>query len=84
MKILILTSESWNDVVNPNNNLTKLVFRMSNIEIAVIYGSPDLPYNHQCKKYFQVSESMMARSYISSARAGKVLNYEQYPDEKSQ
>lgn len=81
MKVLVLSSEAWNDRVNPNNNLSNWFSGMEEMEFASVYGSPDLPYNHQCKYYFQNSETMMVKSLTSSVCAGKVFKYTEYPDE---
>ena len=70
MKILILSSEVWNDKIN-GNNVTSNWFEGMNAEFANIYGSPGEPYNSCCSNYFQITDAMMARSIIGGKKAGK-------------
>lgn len=80
IKVLLLISESWNDVVHPNNNLTNWFSNFPELEIFTISCGPELPCNHCCKNYFRVCDMDMARSFIPGKRAGKILHYETWPD----
>ena len=51
MKILVLSSEVWNDEIN-GNNVTSNWFEGMEAEFANIYCEPGVPYNRCCKKYF--------------------------------
>lgn len=77
MKILVLSSEVWNDEIN-GNNVTSNWFEGMEAEFANIYCEPGVPYNRCCKKYFQITDSMMAKSIITKRKAGKVLEPTQY------
>ena len=77
MRILLLLSESWNDVVHPNNNLTNWFNGCSNIEIWTISGNATMPYNSICKHYFIVDEIGMAKSILTKKAVGRVLNYDE-------
>ena len=74
MKILVLSSEVWNDKIN-GNNVTSNWFEGMDAKFANIYGSPGEPYNKCCKKYFQITDAMMAKSIIGGAKAGKEVEY---------
>ena len=45
MKILLLLSESWNDITAPNNNMTNWFQNFPNVEIWTISGSARTPDN---------------------------------------
>lgn len=81
MRILLLLSETWNDKMHPNNNMTNWFKDFSNLEIWTISGGEGQPCNTCCKHYFQVSDKAMAKSLISSRKAGTVLHYDEYPQE---
>lgn len=72
MKILLITSEEWNDAVYCNNVLTNW-FEGFDAEFAQIYCSPGLPYNHVCNRYFQITDTQMVRSLYTGKRAGGVI-----------
>ena len=72
MKILLITSEEWNDAVYGNNVLTNW-FEGFGAEFAQIYCFPGLPYNKICTRYFQITDSQMVHSLYSSKRAGGVV-----------
>lgn len=73
MKILLITSEEWNDYVICNGVLTNW-FTDFPAEFAQIYISPGLPNNRICKKYFQITDSQMVRSIFGGAKAGKEIH----------
>lgn len=81
MKILLLISEMWNDKVYPNNNLTNWFSGFQGVEIATISGGSGKPYNDCCKKYFQITDKMMAKSILSRKKAGVELIADQNKDE---
>ena len=71
MKILLLTIDVWNDSTNGNNIYTNW-FEGFDAEFANIYLAPGIPENNICKKYFQVSDKMMIRSFFG-AKAGQAF-----------
>lgn len=77
MHILILSGEVWNDRINGNNVISNW-FEGMEAEFANIYCEPGVPYNKCCKKYFQITDSMMAKSIITRQKAGKILESTQY------
>jgi hypothetical protein len=72
MKILLITSEEWNDYVYCNGVLTNW-FTGFPAEFAQIYISPGLPNNSICKRYFQITDSQMFRSLIGGSKAGSEI-----------
>ena len=74
MKILVLSYEVWNDKIN-GNNVTSNWFEGMEAEFANIYASPGEPYNNCCQKYYQITDSMMAKSIITSKKAGKKVDW---------
>lgn len=74
MKILVLSYEVWNDKIN-GNNVTSNWFEGMEAEFANIYTSPGEPYNNCCQKYYQITDSMMAKSIITNKKAGKNVNW---------
>lgn len=73
MRILVLSSEVWNDKINGNNVITNW-FEGMQVEFANIYASPGVPFNQCCKKYFQITDLMMLKSILSGKNAGKILS----------
>ena len=71
MKILLLLSESWNDITAPNNNMTNWFKGFSDTEIWTISGSAQIPNNQCCQHYFLISENDMIKSLFTKKRAGK-------------
>ena len=82
LKILLLLSESWNDISAPNNNVTNWFSNFSNVEIWTISGSGSLPNNSCCKDYFLISEREMLKSLLTFKKVGKAYHYENFPAEK--
>lgn len=72
MRILIIANEVWNDRVHGNNVLTNW-FSGFDAEFAEIYCSPGSPLNACCERYFQVTDAMMARSFVGK-RAGHTFS----------
>lgn len=72
MKVLLITSEEWNDYIYCNGVLTNW-FTGFPAEFAQIYVSPGLPNNHICKKYFQITDAQMVRSLLGGPKAGSEI-----------
>lgn len=79
MRVLLLLSESWNDVEFPNNNMTNWFQNIEDVEIWTISGSAQLPNNECCKEYFLVGEMDMLKSIYDKKRAGKRFILEKKP-----
>ncbi len=73
MRILLLLSESWNDIVFPNNNMTNWFKDIAGAEIWTISGSAVIPYNQCCKNFFLISEKDMLKSIIYGSPAGRLF-----------
>ena len=72
MKILVLSSEVWNDKIN-GNNVTSNWFEGMEAEFANVYASPDAPLNQCCQRYFQITDTMMLKSILTTTKAGQSL-----------
>lgn len=75
MKILLITSEEWNDYVYGNGVLTNW-FTGFHAEFAQIYGSPGKPINDICDRYFQITDMEMAKSLVGIGKAGHIIQKE--------
>ena len=86
MKILLLTSEEWNDKKYGNNNMTNWFTNFPNLEISHIYCSSGKPYNNLCNNYFQVTDTQMAKSLLPKGKkAGRSFEwFKQEEQENSQ
>lgn len=71
IRILLLSSELWDDVTNGNNIYTNW-FSEFDAEFANIYLVPGIPNNRICTRYFQITDSMMAKSFIGK-KAGRAF-----------
>ncbi len=79
MRILLLLSESWNDIQAPNNNMTNWFTDFPDAEIWTISGSSQLPHNNCCKHYFMIGENAMMKSFLNGKKVGKTLHTTDYP-----
>lgn len=85
MRILVISSEAWNDYVLANGVLTNW-FTGFDAEFAHIYASPVKPLNTICDKYFQITDIEMVKSIIGGEKAGKEIikpNLNEIEDSKS-
>jgi len=62
MKILVISYESWRDTNNGGNVLSNIFCAFPEADFAQIYCSGELPQNFVCRKYYQISDSMLLRS----------------------
>ena len=69
MRILLLSTDLWDDISN-GNNIQSNWFTGFDAEFANIYLVPGKPNNQICKRYFQVTDAMMAKSFF-----GKKVGY---------
>ncbi len=61
MNILIISYESWRDTNNGGNVLSNMFCAFPEADIAQVYCSGEPPQNSICRKYFQISDSMLMR-----------------------
>lgn len=82
MKILVISAEVWRNDKNGGNVLSN-IFGDTGYEFAQIYCNPGNPSNHLCKRYYQMTDSMMINAILHKSKPGKIINYIDYPcDEK--
>lgn len=74
LRVLVLSNEVWNDKINGNNVISNWFEGMKDVEFANIYCEPGHPYNKCCKKYFQLTDSMMAKSIVGGKSAGQCIS----------
>lgn len=79
MKILLLLSESWNDISAPNNNPSNWFSGFDGAEIWTVSGSGVQPNNSCCKDYFLISEGKMLKSLYNRQKVGEVCHFDDYP-----
>lgn len=63
MRILVLSTDLWDDISN-GNNIQSNWFTGFDAEYANIYLVPGKPNNQICRRYFQVTDAMMAKSFF--------------------
>lgn len=78
--MLIISAEVWRDDTNGGNVLSNL-FANSCYEFAQIYCSPGEPQNKLCKKYYQMTDSMMVNSILKKGKPGREISYNNNPSE---
>lgn len=79
MRIMLLTSEEWNNYTYSNGVLTNW-FTGFDADFAQIYTSPGMPNNTTCHSYFRITDGEMARSIIYRTRAGREIQMPQTID----
>lgn len=72
MRVLILSAEVWQDGTNGGNILSN-IFESSNYEFAQVYCNPGIPQNKLCRKYYQITDSMVIRNSINRNPVGKTF-----------
>lgn len=85
MRILLITKESWDDSMYGNNVLTNWFGDKfsDRAEFAHLYCKDGIPKNNCCSKYFQITDSMVIKSYYTKKRAGKFFIREGFQDATS-
>ena len=78
MRILILSAEVWRDDTNGGNVLSNIIGGLD-AEIAQIYCNPGSPDNNVCKRYFQMTDKMVIKSFFTRKPIGRELVFENYP-----
>ncbi|MGM9682953.1 MAG: hypothetical protein ACI3XQ_05080 [Eubacteriales bacterium] len=76
MKVLIISAEVWQDGTNGGNVLSNM-FSDTNFELAQIYCNPGIPDNHLCKKYYQMTDSMVIHNFLKHKPIGKAFELEE-------
>lgn len=61
MNILIISYEAWRDTNNGGNVLSNIFSSFPDANIAQVYCSGESPANSVCRKYFQISDSMLLK-----------------------
>lgn len=79
MKILVISQEVWRYDTNGGNVLSN-IFEGYDAEFAQIYCSPGTPANKVCKKYYQMTDSMVIRNILKRKPVGKILNFKDFPE----
>ena len=78
MKILVISAEVWRDDSNGGNVLSN-IFDGFDGEFAQIYCNQGMPSNRKCKKYYQMTDSMIIQNVIKHKPIGKVLEFKEFP-----
>lgn len=72
MKVLIISLETWQDGTNGGNVLSNM-FAETGFELAQIYCNPGEPQNGLCRKYYQMTDSMVIRNFLKHKPIGKAF-----------
>ena len=79
MNILIVSYESWRDTNNGGNVLSNIFAAFPDADIAQVYCCGEMPKNTICRKYFQISDTMLLTG--QKGRKLEVKDYFQSNDE---
>lgn len=80
MKILVLSAEVWRDDQNGGNVLSN-IFKGMDAEFAQVFCNPGQPSNTLCRRYYQLTDSMMLSGLFQKEVAGRLLEYDEYPQD---
>jgi hypothetical protein len=80
MKILIISAEVWRHDTNGGNVLSN-IFNNVDADFAQVYCNPGSPSNNLCKKYFQITDSMVIKNVLKKSKVGREINYENFPSD---
>ena len=75
MRVLIISEEVWQDGTNGGNVLSN-IFSDTGYEFAQIYCSAGQPQNRLCKKYYQMTDSMMIKAMFRHMSVGSKFTVE--------
>ena len=75
MRVLIISEEVWQDGTNGGNVLSN-IFSDTGYEFAQIYCSAGQPQNRLCKKYYQMTDSMMIKAMSRHMPVGSKFTVE--------
>lgn len=78
LRVLVISKEAWRDEQNGGNVLSN-IFASLNAEFAQIYCTDTLPNNSLCRSYFQITDRMMLDSLLGKGRAGKRIDFTEFP-----
>jgi len=73
IKVLIVSSEVWQNETNGGNVLTNL-FSGIDAEFAQIYCSAGSPNNNVCNSYFQITDSMVIKNILTGQIIGNRIS----------
>lgn len=82
MKVLIISAEVWQDASNGGNVLSN-IFCDTGFEFAQIYCNPGIPQNNLCKKYFQITDSMVLKNTFTHRPVGKYFELDKCQEQNS-
>lgn len=77
MRILIISYEVWRNNTNGGNVLTNIFSKMD-AEFAQIYCTPGTPQNDLCKKYYQITDSMIIKNIFRGDKVGYQFSSDHY------
>jgi hypothetical protein len=83
VKVLVISAEVWRNDKNGGNVLSN-IFGDTGYEFAQIYCNPGNPSNHLCKRYYQMTDSMMINAIFHKSKPGKLLNYQEFPCDENE
>lgn len=82
MRVLIISEEVWQDGTNGGNVLSN-IFSDTGYEFAQIYCSAGQPQNRLCKKYYQMTDSMMIKAMSRHMPVGSKFTVENVEKNKN-
>lgn len=74
MKILVISAEVWRNDKNGGNVLSN-IFDGLPYEFAQIYCSPGTPSNRLCKKYYQITDTMLIHRLFKGPKPGNSIEF---------
>ena len=83
MKVLVISAEVWRNDKNGGNVLSN-IFGDTGYEFAQIYCNPGNPSNHLCKRYYQMTDSMMINAILRKRKPGRLINYQEFPCDENE
>lgn len=79
MRILIVSYLPWNNDISVGNTLSNIFKNMDEqLEFANIYFRDDSPNNQLVKRYFHISEGLLAKRIITRKSTGKEITSQQF------
>lgn len=77
MKILVVCNALWRNDKNAGNVLSN-IFKGIDAEFAQIYTASGTPNNDICRRYFQITDSMIIRNWLWREPVGRMFNYDKF------
>ncbi len=74
-RVLIMSTEAWDDTNSGGNTFSNLFSGTEELELSHVYCRDAAPSNHVCRHYHRISTKMLLRHILRPSRIGKSFEW---------